>query len=176
MCRWRPSRYSQTPAKSKQRNASFYLRLEHIHPEEFVDVPAPIPPRHAQKTVCCAATQTSPSSLLAPRRRFLLQTHALTYDTLQGNSWQLVSWVCGINSRQSTCWVLMGRLDGSSRGSALIGPAATWRQEDGNKAGVGALEARQWTGDPSASRHTHCTGDWGGITTSRRQHSFRINP
>lgn len=97
----------------------------------------------------------SPSALLDLHRGCFLQTHSLTYDSWQGNSWQLVSWVCGINTRQSPRWVMMGRLDGCWHGEALIGQAATWRQEAGNKAGLELLEGRQCTGEPAhPSIHT----------------------
>lgn len=97
----------------------------------------------------------SPSALLALHRGCFLQTHSLTYDSWQGNSWQLVSWVWGINSRQNPRWVMMGRLDGCWHGAALIGPAAAWRHEAGNKAGLELLEGRQCTGDPThPSIHT----------------------
>lgn len=89
----------------------------------------------------------SPSALLALHRGCFLQTHSLTYDSWQENSWQLVSWVCGINSRQSPRWVMMGKLDGCWHGEALIGPGAAWRQEAENKAGLELLEGRQCTGD-----------------------------
>lgn len=137
-------------------------------------LPAQIPPScppHAQKTICSAAEKSvvSPSALLLlslRRRGCFLQTHSLTYDSLQGNSWQLVSWVCGINSRQSPRWVMMGRLDGCWHGATLIGPAAAWRQEAGNKAGLELYEQGSLLGTQRipaytrywrlrASQHTH---------------------